>query len=429
MTAALDAAEEGLEVTLLEARRQLGGATRSFSRDGCWYDNGHHVVLGCCTSYLQLLSRLGVRDQIRLRPLDLTVATPDGRMARIAASRMPRPVHLLPSLLRYSHLPFRQRLRSLRVLAALARVDPSGSPSEDLALGAWLSERGVGERAVEDFWNVFVVGMLNAKPDDVSLQLAAMAIRTALGGARSGSDFGWSDVPLVALHGDPGAAALHSAGVDVQLGVDARGISQEGSTRIAVATGAGTLFAKTVVVAVPHHRVARLLPMPRASALLSSPIVNVAIRFDRRVMGETYLAAVRSPVQWVFDRTESSGATRGQVLVVSNSAATDDLRRPRDELVRRTVEGLRCLLPRARFATISDVVVTREPHATFLGAPGSRSSRAATPTTTPGVFIAGAWTDTGWPATMEGAVRSGSRAALQARSYLEGCPILLGAPR
>jgi uncharacterized protein with NAD-binding domain and iron-sulfur cluster len=153
-----------------------------------------------------------------------------------------------------------------------------------------------------------------------------------------------------------------------------------------------------------------------AAELGSSPIVNLHVAYDRRVCELPFVAAVRSPVQFVFDRTESSGLERGQLLAISLSAAADDMDRRPQELRERYLPALQRLLPAARRADVLDFTATREPRATFRAAPGRRRLRPGPRTSVAGVYVAGAWTDTGWPATMEGAVRSGLQAA---RAVLE----------
>jgi protoporphyrinogen oxidase len=183
--------------------------------------------------------------------------------------------------------------------------------------------------------------------------------------------------------------------------------------------------ADAVVVAVPHDAVDRLLPANsfaqhgQLDRLGRSPIVNIHLLYDRRVLDLPFVAGLDSPVQFAFDRTGSSGARAGtQMIAISLSAASEYMAVPRDELVQRFTGAVADLLPAARDAQVMWSTVTREAAATFRGGPGTNVARAQTATRLPGVFLAGAWTDTGWPATMEGAVRSGNRAAAAARQYV-----------
>jgi monoamine oxidase len=234
------------------------------------------------------------------------------------------------------------------------------------------------------------------------------------------ADIGWSRVPLGRLHGEPARAALAATGVDVRTTAPVRRLSPTGP-RWLVGTEADERVFDDVVLAVPPGAAEALLP-PGADTLAPgwadrlgrTPIVNVHVVFDRRVTDEPFLAGVGSEVQWVFDRTEAAGLGPGsgaQYLALSLSAANELVGLPTERLRRRFVPALRALLPASRAAEVRDFFVTRERTATFRQAPGSAALRPTAHTRAGGVFLAGAWTATGWPATMEGAVRSGVTAA------------------
>jgi len=223
-------------------------------------------------------------------------------------------------------------------------------------------------------------------------------------------------VPLGELHGVAGREALESLGAQVRTGSRVRGL-QQSSQGWSVDTDEGVIAAKAVVLAVPHDAVADLAPADAGldpaglRALGSSPIVNVHVFYDRFVMAEPFAAAINSPVQWVFDRTAAAGVQRGQYLAISLSAAQEWQERKAAEIEKIFVAELARLLPLADPGHVERVLVTREPHATFAQLPGQLAHRPANETALPGLVVAGAWTRTGWPATMESAVRSGLAAA------------------
>jgi protoporphyrinogen oxidase len=226
-------------------------------------------------------------------------------------------------------------------------------------------------------------------------------------------DIGYARAPLQRVHGDAALRALAGTGVDVRLGWRAERVERGLSV-----VGAGErLEADAVVVAMPHERALRLLPdgalrdPGRIARLGTSPIVNLHVVYDRHVLDREFIAAVGSPVQFVFDRTDSSGLAHGQCLAVSLSAADEEVELGVEELRRRFVQALAELLPAARAARVERFVVTRERAATFRASPGAARLRPGPRTAVEGLAMAGAWTDTGWPATMEGAVRSGHAAA------------------
>jgi hydroxysqualene dehydroxylase len=431
IAAALDCAEAGASVTLVEVRPRLGGAAYSFERDGLWLDNGQHVFLRCCGAYRQLLDRLGTTSDTVLQDrLAIPVLSPGRPAAWVRRTGLPAPLHLGGSLLRYRHLPLRQRMAAIRGALALTRVDPDDPSAEAQTFAGWLASQGQGERAVKTLWELIARPTLNLRVDDASLAAAAFVFRVGYLDSADAGDLGYAEAPLQRIHGDPALSALRSRGVDVRLGWRAQEIEPR-EAGFSVNGQAESLPADAVVLAVPHERAAGLMPAEtgrelgaRWSELGSSPIVNLHVIYDRPVLELEFAAAVNSPVQFMFDRTESSGLRqasgleRGQCLAISLSAADAEAAMAPEELRTRFAAALAELLPAAREAKIENFVVTREHAATFRAAPGSRRLRPAARTGLNGLALAGAWTDTGWPATMEGAVRSGHSAAEVALSAL-----------
>ncbi len=412
LAAALECADAGAAVTLYEGRARLGGATFSVERDGRFIDNGQHIALRCCTAYLAFLERLGVAEALPLQPrLRVPVLREGKRAAFITRNGLPAPLHLASSLLRYPPLSLGERLAAVRAAAALRKLDPDDPALDEQTFGDWLRAHGQSPAAIEALWNLIALPTLNLPADEASLGAAVQVFRTGLLDSAGAADIGVSTVPLQRLHGDAAAAALDRAGAHVALGTPVRAV-RAGELQLED----GTENADAVIVAVPHQAIGRLVPPgtvdPEALAALgSSPIVNLHVHYDRRVLDEPFAAAIGSPVQWVFDRTASSGVAEGQLVAVSLSAAVAELGEPVAALRERYLPALARLLPAAHDVRVLDVAVTREPRATFRAAPGSRRLRPGTRTSTPGLYLAGAWTDTGWPATMEGAVRSGLAAA------------------
>ena len=415
ITAALDLAEAGHDVTLLEARPRLGGATYSFRRDGVELDNGQHVFLRCCTAYRGLLRRLGVEQLAELQPrLDVPVVDPvAGRRGRLRRGALPAPLHLLPALAGYRLLSPIERVRAARAALALRRVDPRDPAVDVRAFGAWLADRGQSPHAVAALWDLVTVATLNTPTAEASLALAATVVREGLFSSAGAGDIGWARVPLSALHGDPAKQALSAAGVQVRLGAR---VAALGTGKLELAEGS-PVDAEQAVLAVPADAAARLLPgSVDAARLGSSPIVNLHVGFDRRVMSEPVIAGVGTSVQWVFDRTAGSGHRPGQLLTVSLSAADDWIDRPAAELRSAFLPELQLMFPAARAARVTAFVASRSRTATFRQAAGTAGLRPGPRTRRPDVVLAGAWTDTGWPATMEGAVRSGHAAAAALQS-------------
>lgn len=414
ISAALEAADRGARVTLLERRTRLGGLTWSFRRKGLWFDNGQHVFLRCCTAYLELLGRIGAADQVVVqRRLDVPVLAPRRPPSRLRRHGLPAPFHLAPALARYRHLSLADRLRLGRAALALRRLDLDDPDLDRTTFASWLRRHGQHDRAIERLWGLIVLPTVNLPAEEASLAMAAKVLRTGLLDVAEAGDIGWSRVPLGRLHGENAGRALASAGVEVVTGarVDALRRRSEGWS---VEAGPRRHLADSVVLATPPAEAAALAPgagLGRAAELGRSPIVNVHLVLDRKVTDLPMAACIDSPVQFVFDRTETAGLRSGQVLAVSLSAAERYLGRRPEALVSAFAGALGDVFPVARTARVVDATVTREREATFRAVPGSGTRRPGPVTSLPGLFVAGAWCDTGWPATMEGAVRSGSAAA------------------
>lgn len=423
ITAALDCANAGRQVVLYETRRRLGGLTHSFRRGELLVDNGQHVFLRCCAAYRALLDRLGVADRVTLQPrLRIPVHRPgdcaNGAAAVLRRAELPAPLHLAGSVLGYRLLSVAERLRFGRAGLALRRLDPASADTDQRSFGSWLRQHGQSDRAIDALWDLVGVATLNARVDDASLALAATVFQLGLLTDADAADIGWSRVPLSELHGEPALAALRAAGAQVRTGAAVRGLEPDGAAwRVSTDRAAEDGF-DAVVLAVPPPAAEALLPLGAVSLpagwaqrLGSTPIVNVHVVLDRRVTDEPFLAGVGTEVQWVFDRTEAAGLADGQYLALSLSAADELVDQPSQRLRERFLPALAELLPAVRTAAVRDFFVTRERTATFRQAPGSAVLRPGARTGASGLFLAGAWTATGWPATMEGAVRSGARAA------------------
>jgi squalene-associated FAD-dependent desaturase len=451
IAAALDCAAAGARVTLVEVRPRLGGAAYSFEREGLRMDNGQHVFLRCCTAYRALLARIGGERGVHVqRRLEIPVLSPGRPAAVLRRSGLPAPLHLAGALARYPHLRLSQRLGAARAALALGRLDPEAPGVDERNLGEWLAARGQDAEAVAALWDLIALPTLNLPAAQASLALGAFVFRKGLLERADAGDIGFHRGPLSEIVGEPAERALRAAGVQVRLGWRAGGLRRAGdgfevlrgtATRSAeeedgdgsegeasVTLGPGDrgdpgveqdgVSAEAVIVALPHARAARLIePLDgaaaaRAGALREEPIVNLHVVYDRVVCERPFAAGVRTPVQYVFDRSEAGGVGQGQqYLAVSLSGAEREMGASVEALRERYVPALAELFPRARAARVERFVATREHAATFRAQPGSAALRCGPRTALPGLALAGAWTATGWPATLEGAVLSGHAAA------------------
>jgi hydroxysqualene dehydroxylase len=432
IAAALDCAEAGAQVTLVEVRRRLGGAAYSVRREGLEMDNGQHVFLRGCLAYRDLLRRLGSEHLVAVQPrLQIPVLKPGSPPYLLRRGSLPAPLHLAGALARYPHLPPAARARAALAALALRRIDDRELRADATTIGAWLARHGQGPAEVAALWDLIALPTLNLPAAQASLALGAFVFRRGLLTSAADGDIGFHVGTLGQILGGPAERALARAGVDVRLGWRAEGLRRTGAgLEVHGRAGEDGLSADSVIVAVPPTRAAALLepllgegPARAMLALGASPIVNLHVVFDREVCEHPFAAGVGTPVQYLFDRSAAAGAPPGcQYLAVSLSAAEKEMGMSVEELRQTYVPALRELLPRARGAKLESFLVTREHAATFRAAPGVEGLRPGPLTAVDGLVLAGTWTATGWPATLESAVLSGHAAAREALRVPAGAP-------
>jgi len=433
LSAAVACGDAGAQVTLFESRTRLGGATWSTQQNGLWIDNGQHVFLRCCESYLAFLRRLDVMDRVSLQSrLDIPVLMPGREAVFLRRGRLPAPLHMTASLLGFTHLGFADRLRVGRTALALRGLDLLDRSLDTQDFGSWLIAQGQSDVAISRFWDLFTRATINLAAGDASLALAAKVFQVGLLTEADAGDIGISRVPLSQLHAEPASEALEHLGAAVHTRAPVDAIECGSQGELTIRSRGQALPFDAVIVAAPHDAAAQILPdeakIDRVAllALGTSPIVNLHVVYDRRVTELEFAAAVETPIQWVFDRSAAAGLESGQFLAVSLSVADAYVGRSREALREEFAPALEELFPAARNARIQSFFATCERSATFRGAPGSAAMRPGAQTGVRGIALAGAWTNTGWPATMEGAVRSGIEAA---RTALLAAGIERGLPR
>jgi squalene-associated FAD-dependent desaturase len=432
LAAAIACADRGAEVTLFEARPRLGGATWSTELQGLHVDNGQHVFLRCCTEYLAFLERIGARARTVIQPrLAIPVISPGGATSWLRRVGLPAPLHLAPSLARYAPLSVAERLRlvfAAQRLKSLRLDDPS---LDRTTFGEWLAAHGQSPRMIERFWDLVTRPTVNLPAAEASLALAAKVFQTGLLQAPDAADVGYAALPLERVHAEPAEQTLEKLGAVVRKRARVQRIELDAGGVTGLWVAGQRFECDALVLAAPHEDAAKLLPdaagldAAALGKLGSSPIVNLHTVWDRRVLPHAFAAGVGTPLEWLFDRSEASGLERGQYLAVSLSAADRWVGMSSESLRAVFEPAFRALLPAARDAVLERFFTTCEPTATFRGVPGTHALRARSETRVSGLYLAGAWTDTGWPATMEGAVRSGvsaARAALIRVGRTRGLP-------
>jgi len=433
LAAAVALASRGVRVTILESRPRLGGRASSFTdpTTGRLVDACQHVSMGCCTNFTHLCRTLGLEHFLEPQPR-LWFMTPDGRSSVFKADPWPAPLHLGRALLGAHYLTTTDKVRIAWGMAALIRESPDADPP----LLDWLKAHRQNNRCIERFWGVVLTSALNETVDRVGLKYARKVFRDGFLVHRDGFTVHVPTVPLGRFYGDELRTWLDRHGVKVLENKGARRLgtrnSEEGTPRsidhVELRDGE-TLSADHYVLAVPFDRVLDLLPeslqtlptFAELANLQASPITSVHCWFDRPVMDRPHMVLVDCLGQWVFNRGQDhaepgtgnlerpiSAEWYVQVVV---SAARPLRGQGREEVQRQIVEELASLFPKVRVATLLRAKVVTEHAATFSAVPGVDRWRPTQASPLPNLALAGDWTATGWPATMEGAVRSGYLAA------------------
>jgi len=427
LSAAVALAEAGYRVRLLEKRPHLGGRAASYVLPGGEHvDNCQHVTLGCCTNLEDFYRRVGAAEKIRFFDR-LLFAAPDGRRGTMESFPLPAPLHMAASFARFSLLGWNDKLAIGRALLAIAR---SGGRPKDISsdagavtMLAWLQKQRQTDRAIRRFWEVILISALDEELDRVDARYGIDVFWKAFLSTRAGYRVGIPCVPLGELY-DGCKEAIARRGGEVLLRAGVRGFQVKGNQVIGVEREDGSVeTADYYLAAVPQDLLPELLPadvVEREAVFLNlrnlrtSPITGVHLWFDKKIMNEPFLTLLDSTTQWVFNKTQlnDSGAdAQGQYLQLVISASYSLVPRSRQEIIDLCLKELHDVLPAIREAKLVKGTVVKETSATFSPAPGSDRWRPAQKSPLTGLFLAGDWTSTGWPSTMEGAVRSGYLAA------------------
>ena len=427
LSAATRCAQRGARVLVLEARSRLGGRATAFpDRDtGELVDNGQHVLLGCYTETLAFLREIGAIDHVSVQPeLSVTMIDRRGRRSRLTCpSFLPSPLHLVAGVLEWEALPWRDRL------SVLAMATPIKLARRELLPGArrkaasagetvenWLIRNGQDATIREMLWNPLALAALNQPPDRAAAPAFARVLGEMFGTDPRASAIVLPTKPLHLMYAEPARRYLESHGGAVRTGTAAT--LQVNGGGVAVTANSERWSAKSVISSVPWYALTDLfstVPAPltdivtRARKMDSSPIVTVNLWFNQRIIDEPFLGLPGRVMQWVFDKQLVFGGDASHLSLVS-SGAERIVQRTNDELIQLAQQELYEAMPAIRSAHVVRASVVREPRATFSLAPG-QPARPSAETGVRGFSLAGDWIDTGLPATIESAVRSGNRAA------------------
>ena len=435
LAAGVALADSGWRVRLFEQRPFLGGRATSYVLpDGEHVDNCQHVTLGCCTNLEDFYRRVGSVGKIKFFDR-LVFLDPQGRRGEMNAGLLPAPLHFTGSFASFAPLTLLDKLSIAR--AMLNIIQHAGNPPDlseagGISMLEWLRRRAQTQGAINRFWRVVLVSALDQELDRTDARFGVDVFWKAFLSNSAGYRIGVPAVPLSNLY-DGCKTEIERRGGEVVLRSPVRGLKLESGQL------AGVRFddnreesADAYIFAIPHTVLAELLPesvkqadssLAHLDKIKTSPITGVHFWFDRPVMDEPFLTLLDATTQWIFNKTalfadslsNSSGAANSaktaQYLQLVISASYDLLEKPRQEIIDLCLAEVRHALPKARDAQLLKSTVIKEAAATFSPEPGVDQWRPSQSTSIPGLYLAGDWTQTGWPATMEGAVRSGYLAA------------------
>jgi squalene-associated FAD-dependent desaturase len=411
-------AQAGFRVTLFERRPYLGGRASSYQHPGTGevVDNCQHVLLGCCTNLVDFYRRIGVEEKIRWFER-LVFVEPGGRLSAIAPGLLPAPLHTAFSFLLAPSLDLGDKLAIARAMLAIARgAEDDGSEN----FLHWLERHGQTPRAIERFWKVVLVSALNEDLERSSVMYGAQVFRESFLKSAAAGRMGVPTVPLTELYNAAGEY-IRQRGGEVQLRAPVESFTAE-LEKVKLCVAGKEVECDFATLALPFNAVAAVLPQGSeaeplrrsAGQLESSPITGIHLWFDRQVSDLDHAVLLDRTIQWMFHKSkllgrDKEGSGSYLELVVSSSKALVD--KSKNEIIDLAVRELQEFFPQARQARLVKSAVIKEVHATWSPAPGVDRHRPPNVTAWPRMFLAGDWTATGWPATMEGAVRSGYLAA------------------
>ena len=420
-------ADSGFRVTLFERRPYLGGRASSYEHPGTGevVDNCQHVLFRVCTNLVEFYRRIGVEDKIRWYD-EMTFVEPGGRTSVMNASPLPAPLHTAPSFLRFPFLDVKDKLVISRAIAALAlTVQPDTGES----FLDWCHEHGQSENAIERFWKPILVSALSEDLDLISVSYAAQVVRESMK-SPAARHMGVPSIPLTDLYNKAGDY-IRARNGEIRFRASLKSFSPEPShVQIRVADreeGQTEVGFDYLVLALPFNSVDRVLPeSPEAAPLReklahfeSCPITGIHLWFDRQITDLDHAVLLDRTIQWMFHKSRllttrgaaANAESGGSYIELVVSASKSLIDKSRTEIVDLALQEVREFFPASREATLLKSTVIKEVHATYSPRPGIDAYRPMQATAWPRVFVAGDWTATGWPATMEGAVRSGYLAA------------------
>lgn len=437
LAAAVRLARKGAHVTLLEQRKMLGGRAHSFKdpKTGADTDNGQHLLISAYRETMAFLETIGTADKVRFQEkLEVPYRDPQlGRTVWLRCPNLPAPFHLLVGVLGLDNLSWKDKLVFMMAGLPLLRLRLGVPKSLDkISVAQYLERLGQTPALRRAVWDPIVIATLNEEPEKVSAYLLGQVLEQGFLSSRKNSMLGVATVGLSELYVNPARRWLEERGVQIRTGAAVKGLHMEDGKIAALELAGGErVSADAYVLALSPKGMGALASKPpladdpfftRVKEIESSPIVSINLWYDRPLSLEAdYVGLLDSPVQWVFDRHailgEGEQGRHPYALITSAADLLNDTRNR--DVTEVAIEAMKEAFPEARDAKIVHASVVKEPHATFAAAPGFEALRCTQKTPIENLFLAGDWTDTDLPATIEAAVESAVRAVGEVARYLD----------
>lgn len=420
LTAAVELASRGYSVTLVERKQRLGGRTYSFihPETGDEVDNGQHLMMGCYTATLNYLKKIGTLGEVAIQNnLSIIFRTGNNLSAELKAVTLPAPLNILVGLLRLKSLSFADRLSLLRIGVDLLVKNPDTNKHlQSISVAQWLDELKQSEENKKYLWDIIAIGALNDSTERISAALFAKVLKTTFFGARKNSSMVIPKKGLSAVLVDGAAEFINKHGGKILTNTSIVKIENRKSKIENITLDNGEVISpKIVISAVPYFDIPKVFGSAEAIGLqnldmfVSSPIITIHLWFDAHFVKEKFAALFDSPIHWVFNKSKIYGKENEGLMYLSLvvSGAHDLVEKEKEELVELAHNELKRFYPAASIAKIIHSLIIKEKRATFSPKVGIEQFRPSHTTSINNLFLAGDWTDTKLPATIEGAVQSG----------------------
>jgi len=423
--------ELGYQVTLVEGRKFLGGRAFSYVRkdSSVPIDNGQHIILGCCEYFLNFIEKIDSLCHWNFQSrLNIPIRNKNGKRWYLKTSFLPYPLHFLSSLITYRMISFWDKINIARAILISKLTDVSNMNISDMSFYDWLKSHHQSERAIKNFWEFLIKPVVNDSLQNVDASVGLMFVNVGLLGSKDSAKIACSTKGLTETIGKPSEDYLKRLGCNIYFGSFVKYLEVSDGRISAVHLNSGKILRSSLIVsALPFDSLAQVLNLSNIPSktflhsiqkLTYSPIMNVYLWYDKPIMKEQFCMVLDSPLEWVFNRTSilsinpgcgnyDNDSDIGYCVCISVSAAREYMDWTKQDIIRFFSDEIDSVFHGAKEAKILDAVVVKQPNATICCQPGINTKRPSSGTPIKNFFIAGDWCDTGWPSTMEGAVRSG----------------------